>query len=136
MRPILILTLLMPAAAHAAIACQYHEQAVALATVIVQIDAVAVTGPDENGDCGITGTVQRSFLGDLALGSTVTTTTPCDATILRAPGPQIYTDFGVLSAARVIELHLTDGAVASYGAGLAVLDALTDAPARPNMCGE
>jgi hypothetical protein len=44
------------------------------------------------------------------------------------------TNYADLAVAPVIELHLSEGLVASYGAGLAILPELTDAPARPPLC--
>jgi hypothetical protein len=133
MKQLTLALMFLPCVAEAAIQCQYHDEAVAAATVVVQITDPHIAAADTPGYCTITGTVQRSFRGDIALGSTLSTSTPCD-TAPFPPGPQIVTAQSSLAAAPVIELHLTQGEVASYGAGLAVLPALTDAPARPPLC--
>jgi hypothetical protein len=132
-RIVLVAALCLPSPSLAAIACEYQEAQVAEASAIIQIDQISVSPANAEGYCTITGTVQRSFKGDIAVGSEVTFANPCDHEPF-PPGPQIITEQDALAAAPVIELHLIEGEVASYGAGLAVLDALTDAPARPNMC--
>jgi hypothetical protein len=133
MKKLLCLLALLPHTANAAIECQYHDQAVDAATVVIQITDQQVTTAAEPGWCSIIGTVRRSFRGDTALGSSITTETPCDNEPF-PPGPQIVTDMSALISAPVIELHLSYGEVASHGAGLAVLPALTDAIARTPMC--
>ncbi|MGL5010032.1 MAG: hypothetical protein ACRC6I_09125 [Paracoccaceae bacterium] len=133
MKRILVLALCLPHPAQAAIECKYHELAVAEATVIVQIDQIITSDANAEGYCAITGTVQRSFKGDTTIGSQITVTNPCNGRAF-PPGPQIATDQAALAAALVLELHLTGGEVASHGAGLAILPALTDAPARTPMC--
>jgi hypothetical protein len=135
MKPLLCLLALLPASAHAAIQCQYHDAAVAEATTVVQIIQPQITYSEEPGYCVITGIVQRSFRGDRTISEKLNTTTPCEANVF-PPGPQIVTDYAALAAAQVIELHITDHQVASDGAGLAILPELTDAPARPPLCGE
>jgi hypothetical protein len=133
MKRLCCLVAFLPATAQAAIHCQYHDQAVADAAVIIQITDQQIAHANEPGWCSITGTVQRSFRGDLALGTTVTTRTPCDGAAF-PPGPQIITGYADLAAATVIELHMTGSIIASHGAGLAILPALTDFPARLPMC--
>lgn len=134
MKHLLAALALLTTPAHAAIQCQYHDAAVALATTIVQITQPQITMAADPGYCTITGIVQRSFRGDQVIGSTLTTTTPCQADAF-PPGPQIVTSAADLAAAPVIELQIIAGQVASYGAGLAILPALTTAPARPPLCG-
>lgn len=134
MKRLALALIFLPCVAEAAIQCQYHDEAVAAATVVVQITDPHITPADTPGHCIITGIVQRSFRGDTAIGSTLSTSTPCDSAAF-PPGPQIVTAQSDLAAAPVIEMHLTMGLVASYGAGLAILPDLTDAPARPPLCG-
>jgi hypothetical protein len=135
MKKLLCLLALLPHTANAAIECQYHEAAVSEATAVVQITEPQIGYSEEAGYCVITGIVQRSFRGDEVIGSKLNTTTPSQAEVF-PPGPQIVTDYADLAAAQVIELHITDYIVASHGAGLAILPALTDAPARPSLCGD
>lgn len=118
---------LAPAAA--AINPCYLDQMVQEAPRVMQIAKQTVEGPDADGHCVLTGTVVRSFRGDIAVGTSVRTTFACSNPRLEVGGTT-YHDRDAVAAAGAVELHTApEGGPAGYGWGLLLLDAPTDAPA-------
>ncbi len=109
------------------------DELIRRADAVVQITVVRVVAPvvaeGAQGPywCGVTGDVARSFRGGLATGARIDVHVPCGrATPM--PGPTEVTPEEKLRKAPVLELHLRrDGGLAAHGAGVAVLDAPTDA---------
>ena len=120
--------------AQAMIQCIYYDQMVAEADLVVQIQDAKIAEADAAGNCAIAGPTAQVFVGTLALGDWVETVVPCD-NLEGIVGPTIWSDVAGLKAARVIELHLSGGSVAGYGAGIALLDGLTETPAWKPLCG-
>jgi hypothetical protein len=126
---------LLAGPSHAMIQCIYYDEMVAEATLVVQIEGAKISDPDAGGNCVVSGPVVQIFSGAMALGDWIETAVPChfDEPIA---GPTIWTSPEALKAARVIELHLNDGqGMTGYGAGIALLDAVTPEPAWKPMCG-
>ena len=113
--------------------CVYDEM-IAGATDVVQIVEPAVTGPDAQGICDLRGVIARSFRGALVVGDKLALSLAC-ANVDGLVGAQIYRDPEAMQNAAAIELHLTGGGVAGYGAGLFVLPALTEALHWQTECG-
>jgi hypothetical protein len=140
----LTLALMIPATAQAALQCNYYDDFVAAAVMVMQIDDVTVSPPATPGaDCTVSGTIVRSFLGPHPVGTRVQTPVPCigvpaalggDGEI--EVGPAIYKDYAALVAAPVIELHIApESGPAGHGAGVVLLEAPTDSPQYTSMCG-
>lgn len=130
--------------AQAALECQYYDQALAEAVMIMQIDRTEVTlPPDGSTSCTLRGTIIRSFLGPHPVGTLIETQVPCDGFVQStgepAPievGPAIYRSVDALAAAPVVELHIApEGGPAAYGGGVILLDAPTEAPVSRRFCG-
>lgn len=120
--------------AQAMIQCIYYDQMVAEADLVVQIQDAKIGEADAAGNCAIAGPTAQVFVGTLAVGDWVETGVPCD-NAQGLVGPTIWTDVTGLKAAKVIELHLSGGSVAGYGAGIALLDSPTETPAWKPLCG-
>lgn len=118
----------------AMVECLSYDQMVSDADLVVQIEDAKIGAADAAGNCAIAGPAALVFVGALAVGDWVETRVPCD-NVTQIGGPTIWTDVTGLKAARVIELHLSGGAVAGYGAGIALLDGLTETPAWKPICG-
>ena len=122
--------------AHAVLECIYYEEMVAEATDVVQLDGAKVSGPDAGGYCAISGHISRVFVGGLQVDGWLDSAAPCDFTQGPA-GPTIWSDADALAQAKVIELHLAAGGeIAGYGAGILLLDALSDSPMWKPFCDE
>lgn len=116
----------------AMIECIHYDEMVAAAPVVVQIEGAKIGPADANGNCAVSGQIDRAFRG-AEVGGWIETLVACDNP-QGIVGPVLWTAFAQLKAARVIELHLQDGQVAGYGAGIMLLRALTDAPAWEPAC--
>ncbi len=119
----------------AMIQCIYYDQMVAESDLVVQIENAKIGEADAAGNCAISGPATQVFVGTLAAGDWVETVVACDNSEGIA-GPTIWSDVASLKAAKVIELHLRAGDIAGYGAGLVLLDGLTETPAWKPLCGE
>ena len=148
-RPVLALLALTAALAappaRAALECQYYDQMVAQAVMIMQIEKTTVTPPsatDSRNRCTVQGTIVRSFLGPHPVGTLIETVIPCIGYPLPPGtdddieiGATVFKDFDALRDAAVIELHIApEGGPAGYGAGARLLDAATDAPTYTSFC--
>ena len=143
LRALLALAVLMPPPAQAALPCDVYDEQVAAAAMILQIGAIEVERPPL-GDlrCTLRGTVLQSFRGPIAPGTRIETRLACagypeaaDEEIPVEPGSTVYWDFDALRGAAVIELHIAaEGGPAGSGAGVVLLDAVTDAPAFRGSC--
>jgi hypothetical protein len=129
--------------AMAALQCQYYDQMVAEAVMVMQIAVQSVEPPEGGGQgrCSVTGEIVRSFKGPHPVGTVVQTAIPCEAPLPDGAeaaieiGPTIWWKFDALAAARVIELHIAPGGgPAGYGAGVRLLAAPTDAPVWEPLC--
>ena len=120
--------------AAAVLECQYYDEFVAAAVMVIQITDTTVTGPDAGSNCTLTGTVARVFTGDMAIGTRVQTPVPCD-NIQGTVGGTIWTESTRLAAAPVVEVHIgAEGGPAGDGAGVVLLEALSDAPSYQSFC--
>lgn len=120
--------------AHAVLECIYYDEMVAAAVDVIQLDGPKVGSPDENGNCSISGHISRVFVGGLQVDNWLDSVAPCDNSQGLA-GPTIWTDGTALAQAKVIELHLdAGGEIAGYGAGITLLDTLSDSPAWKPRC--
>lgn len=130
-----VLLLLSTTPSHAVLECLYYDQGVAAAALVVQIETPKVSPADANGDCAVTGPATRVFAGTLVVGDWVTALVPCD-NALGMVGQTLWTDATALATAKVVELHLDeDGSVAGYGAGIALLDTVSQSPMWKPICG-
>ena len=131
-----VLAMLLAGPANAMIQCIYYDQMIAEAAKVVQIAAPKVGATDANGYCAVSGQISRVFVGAAQVDDWLETSVPCD-NVQGIAGPVIWTAGAALAAAKVIELHL-DGAdqIAGYGAGVVLLDVLTDSPMWKPLCGE
>lgn len=118
----------------AMIQCIYYDQMVSDADLVVQIEDAKIAEADAAGNCALAGPAAQVFVGALAVGDWVETMVPCD-NLQGIVGPTIWSDVTSLKAANVIELYLQAGGVAGYGAGIALLDGLTETPAWKPLCG-
>ena len=122
--------------AQAMIQCIYYDQMVAEAVDVVQLDDAKVGAPDASGNCSISGHIARVFAGGLQVDGWLDSAAPCQ-NAQDVAGPAIYTNADALAQAKVIELHLAaGGGIAGYGAGIKLLDALTESPAWKPLCSE
>lgn len=129
-----VIVMLSAGPSQAMLQCTYYDELVGLAPVVIQIENPTFTPPDAQGTCFVAGTVARVFAGEVALGTQVVAMVPC-VNVDGIAGPIIWTDPQALAAARVIELHMDNPSIpAGYGAGIVLLDALTDTPAWKPMC--
>ena len=99
--------------------CAAHHM-VQEATDVVQIkhyDLIPAAAGEM--DCTLTGAVTAVLRGEMKEGDVLSVAIPCEP-LAGMVGPQSFTLFEDLKAAAWVELHLTDGAVAGYGAGLAL----------------
>jgi hypothetical protein len=137
----LTLALLAPAAAEAALQCNYYDEFVAAAVTVIQIaDTTVAPFGDASDICMLDGTVVRSFRGPIATGTLIRTHVPCRGipgrTFEGMPGPTIYTDYAALVGAKVVEIHAgAEGGPAGHGAGIVLLPIPTDSPQYQSMCG-
>jgi hypothetical protein len=129
--------------AMAALQCQYYDQMVAEAPMVMQIAVESVVPPEGGGQgrCIVSGEIVRSFKGPHPVGTGVQTAIPCEAPLPEGAaadieiGATIWWDFDALAAAAVIELHAApEGGPAGYGAGVRLLDAPTAAPVWTPHC--
>jgi hypothetical protein len=139
-----IVFMLAAPSAHAALQCEYYDDLVDAAAMVMQIGETEVTAPEAvGGTCRVTGTILRSFQGPHPVGTRIETQVPChgypittDEEIPIEVGPTIFWQFDALTDAAVIELHIAaEGGPAGYGSGVYLLDIPTDTPARLSACG-
>jgi hypothetical protein len=132
------------APAQAALQCNYYDDMVAEAVMVMQIVPTEVVPPEGGGqgNCEVSGEIVRSFLGPHPVGTVIRTTIRCESPLppdVTAPvevGGTVWWDFEALRDAAVIELHIApEGGPAGYGSGVAILPAPTEAPARVSACG-
>lgn len=135
-------TLVPPA--QAALECQYYDQDVARAVMIMQVATMEVTPPEcgGQGQCAYVGEVMPNFRGPKEVGTIIRTSFPCEAPLEPGSdanfevGPTVWKDFEALRDAAFMELHIApEGGPAGHGAGAVIIQALTDAPARRSFCG-
>ena len=133
----------MAVPAQAALRCDDIDYFVAQAVMIQQVVPSEVIPPEGGGQglCTLRGEIVRSFMGPHPVGTLIRTTIPCQAPLEPGeieeviPGGDTIWDFEALRDAPVIELHIApEGGNAGYGAGVVLLDAPTDAPARRSAC--
>lgn len=99
--------------------CAYDDL-VREADTVVQIAGIRVSAPVAYPtDCMIEGTVAHVLAGSVAPGTPLTVRVACEWD--GAVGGTIYHDRAALQAAELIELHLTRGEVAGFGAGLDIV---------------
>ena len=131
-----VVAMLLAGPANAMIQCIYYDQMIVQAAKVVQIAAPKVGAADANGYCAVSGYISRAFVGAAQVADWLDTSVPCD-NVQGIAGPVIWTGAADLAAAKVIELHLDDaGQIAGYGAGVVLLDVLTDSPMWKPLCGE
>ena len=122
--------------AQALIECIYYDQMVAAAVSVVQMESPKVGAADAQGNCALSGHIARVFGGTLQVDTWLETAVPCENSQDIA-GPAIYTGSEALMGSKVIELHLDQaGQITGYGAGVVLLDALTESPMWKPLCGE
>jgi hypothetical protein len=99
--------------------CEY-DNLVRAADTVVQITGITVEHGQVTTDCVVTGAVVKVLRGSLEKGDVVTVVVACEWDGM--VGGTIYHDRAGLEAAQMIELHLSDGQVAAYGAGLNIMN--------------
>jgi hypothetical protein len=138
------LTMLVPLSAQAALQCDAYDELVAQSVMIMQIGDITLTRPPfEEIRCTLQGTVLVNFLGPHEPGTRIQTEVTCDGYALQDNeipnieiGPAIYWDYDRMAASPVIELHIAPGGGPSgAGAGIVLLDAVTETPQYSSFCG-
>ncbi len=126
-RAVLALAVL-PLPAQAMLAPCYYDEALRAATIVVQVAPLTIGAPDDQGWCRVEASVLRPFAGPLATDDRIATALPCQWPE-GLVGPVHWSDLAALQAAKVLELHLNaDFSIAGYGAGLRLLDSVTEVP--------
>lgn len=129
--------------ARAALECQYYDQMVAEAVMVMQVAVESVVPPagGGQGECIVTGEMVRNFKGPHPVGTRIQTSIPCEAPVPEGVTPEVFVGatawwrYAALAEAVVIELHIAaEGGPAGYGAGVVLLEAPTEAPAWEPVC--
>lgn len=107
--------------AQAALSPCTYDDLVKAADTVVQIDQIRVSAPLKDPlACLVEGRIAHVLRGEAAVGDGIAVTVACEWDGM--VGPTMYNDRAALAAAAMIELHLTGGEVAGYGAGLSIID--------------
>lgn len=104
----------------------YLDAEVAEAVTVIQISDHVVERSNDGSGCRLTGTVVRSFRGDIAPGTRVQTSFYCGEPTVGG----LNLNEEAIARASVVEIHAAaEGGIAGDGWGLELLDAPTDEPA-------